>query len=681
MGGNLTSTPALEDLYATDPYLKHYESDIRMRYEKFYDLYRRICENESGLEKFSKSYEMYGLTQKDNGDIECLEWVPDVRSVALAGEFNNWDTTSHILEKQEFGKWYLRLPNINGKPAINHATEVKLFITMHNGSQFWRMSPWTKRAIQRNSTEDYRSLHWYPTDPYKWKHGHPAVPSGLRIYEAHVGISSDEPKVATYTHFADNVLPRIQKLGYNSVQIMALMEHPYYASFGYHVTNFFAASSRYGTPEELKYLIDKAHGMNILVFLDIIHSHAAGNVNDGLNQFNGTDGCFFHSGGKGKHDLWDSKLFNYTEWEVLRFLVSNLSWYRDEYRFDGFRFDGITSMLYHHHGIATGFTGGYHEYFNTNVDVDALVYLMLANHMLHSQYPGIVTIAEDVSGMPSLCRPVREGGVGFDYRLGMAIPDIWIKVLKEQKDEDWNMGTIWWALTNRRTHEKTIAYAESHDQALVGDKTLAFWLMDAEMYTNMTKLMEPTLTISRGIALHKIIRLITFGLGGEGYLNFIGNEFGHPEWLDFPRAGNGNSYHYARRQWRLVDDHLLRYQFLNEFDRSMMQLDERFKILSSPSAHVSRKHDGDKLIVFERAGLLWIFNFHPDKSFTDYQVGVEAAGAYKIALDSDSKEFDGYGRVAHDTTYFTFNCFFDMRANSLKVYIPSRCALVLYKVD
>ena len=681
MGTSVSSSPALEELYATDPYLKQYESDILLRYGRFYDLYSRICESESGLEKFAKSYETYGLIQKDTGDIECLEWVPGVRSVALAGEFNNWNTETHVMAKQEFGKWYIKLPAVNGQPLIPHASEVKLFITMENGHQFWRISPWTKRAVQKIEGEDFRTLHWYPPEPYQWKNSSPAVPNGLRIYEAHVGVSSDEPKVASYTHFADNVLPRIQKLGYNCVQIMALMEHPYYASFGYHVSNFFAVSSRYGTPEELKYLIDKAHGMNLLVFLDIRHSHAAGNVNDGINQFNGTDGCFFHAGERGKHTLWDSKLFNYNEWEVLRFLVSNLCWYRNEYQLDGFRFDGITSMLYHHHGIATGFTGGYHEYFNVNVDIDAVVYLMLANHTLHSLYPGIVTVAEDVSGMPSLCRPVREGGIGFDYRLAMAIPDVWIKLLKEQRDEEWNMGTIWWALTNRRSHEKAIAYAESHDQALVGDKTLAFWLMDAEMYTNMTLLMEPTLTISRGMALHKIIRLVTFGLGGEAYLNFIGNEFGHPEWLDFPREGNGNSYHYARRQWKLVDDHLLRYQCLNEFDQDMMHLDERFKILGSPSAHVSRKHDGDKLIAFERAGLLWIFNFHPDKSFTEYQIGVEAAGIYKIALDSDRKKYDGYDRVSPDSTYPTFDCCFDMRANSLKVYIPSRCALVLYKDD
>ena len=529
--------PLFDQLFAIDPYLREFEQDLLLRWRKYHELRQNIEKSEGSLQEFSKGYKKYGILQQDNGDIEYWEWVPNGKVVSLAGEFNNWDPEKHVCQKKNHGKFYLKLPvGQDGRPAIPHDSVVKVVIQTQDGQTLWRHSPWTRYTVQNQAVSpEYQPKHWAPPTKYQWQHERPPKPQSVRIYEGHVGISSPEAKVASYRYFADNILPRVADLGYSCVELMAVMEHAYYGSFGYHVTAFYAASSRYGNPDELKYLVDKAHGLGLYVILDIVHSHAARNVTDGLNQFDGTEYCYFHAGPKGDHTLWDSKIFNYSKWEVLRFLLSNLSFYIDEYRFDGFRFDGITSMLYHHHGIATGFTGDYKEYFNVNVEIDALVYLMLANAMLHEEYPFVITIAEDVSGMPTLCRPVEEGGIGFDYRLAMAIPDMWIKFLKELEDEKWSMGKIWWTLSNRRHSEKCIAYAESHDQALVGDKTLAFWLMDAEMYSNMSTLSPLSATIDRGFALHKMIRLITMGLGGEAYLTFIGNEFGHPEWLDFPR--------------------------------------------------------------------------------------------------------------------------------------------------
>jgi 1,4-alpha-glucan branching enzyme len=462
---------------------------------------------------------------------------------------------------------------------------------------------------------------------------------------------------------------------------MAVQEHAYYASFGYQVTNFFAASSRYGDPEDLMELIDTAHGLGLTVLLDIVHSHACKNVEDGINEFDGTDHLYFHEGTKGRHELWDSRLFNYGHHEVLRFLLSNLRFYMEEYQFDGFRFDGVTSILYTHHGIGTGFSGGYHEYFGANVDTEGIIYLMLANELLHQVHPEVITIAEDVSGMPALCLPLELGGVGFDYRLAMAIPDMWIKLLKEKSDDEWDVANICWTLINRRHGEKTIAYAESHDQALVGDKSLLMWLCDKELYTHMSTLTEFTPVIERGLALHKMIRLLTHGLGGEGYLNFEGNEFGHPEWLDFPRAGNNNSFWYARRQWNILDDPLLRYKFLNEFDVSMQHLEERFGWLSAPQAYISLKNQGDKVIVFERANLIWIFNFHPSKSFADYRIGIEKPGQYQIVLNSDRPEFGGLDRIDEKTRFFTTPESWDNRANSTQVYIPTRTVIVLALVE
>ncbi|KAJ9193916.1 CAZyme family GH13 [Paecilomyces variotii] len=663
-----------------DPWLEPYKEALRTRFSYAQKWIKAIEESEGGLEKFSKGYEKFGLNVSANGDITYREWAPNVIQAHLIGDFNNWDRTATPMKKNDFGVWEVTLPAKDGMPAIPHNSKLKITMEIPGGERIDRLPAWIKRVVQDLSVSPvYEAVFWNPPaeERYTFKQQRPKRPESLRIYEAHVGISSPETRVATYKEFTNNMLPRIKYLGYNAIQLMAIMEHAYYASFGYQVNNFFAASSRYGTPEDLKELIDTAHSLGLVVLLDVVHSHASKNVLDGLNMFDGTDHLYFHGGGKGQHELWDSRLFNYGHHEVLRFLLSNLRFWMEEYRFDGFRFDGVTSMLYTHHGIGTGFSGGYHEYFGPSVDEDGVMYLQIANEMLHQLYPEVITVAEDVSGMPALCLPLSLGGVGFDYRLAMAVPDLYIKWLKEKADDEWDMGNLSFTLTNRRHGEKTIAYAESHDQALVGDKTLMMWLCDKEMYDHMSVLSPLTPIIERGMSLHKLIRLVTHGLGGEGYLNFEGNEFGHPEWLDFPREGNGNSFWYARRQLNLTEDPLLRYRFLNEFDRAMQLTEEKYGWLHSPQAYVSLKNETDKVLVFERAGLLWIFNFHPTNSFTDYRVGVETAGTYRIVLDSDDTEFGGFGRNQKETRFFTTDLPWNGRKNFVQVYIPTRTALVL----
>ncbi|KAI9831241.1 MAG: 1,4-alpha-glucan-branching enzyme [Sarea resinae] len=663
-----------------DPWLSPFKESLKSRYSHAQKWIQDLNESEGGLEAFSRGFEKFGLNVLGNGDITYREWAPNATQAYLIGDFNGWNRDSTPMKRDPFGVWELTLPPVNGQPAIPHNSKLKISMVLPSGERIERLPAWITRVTQDLTVSPaYDAVFWNPpqNERYVFKNKRPAKPASARIYEAHVGISSPDLKVATYKEFTKNILPRIKHLGYNTIQLMAIMEHAYYASFGYQINSFFAASSRYGSPEDLKELIDTAHGMGITVLLDVVHSHASKNVLDGLNEFDGTDHLYFHGGKKGSHELWDSRLFNYANHEVLRFLLSNLRFWMDEYQFDGFRFDGVTSMLYKHHGIGTGFSGGYHEYFGENVDEDGVAYLMLANEMLHQLYPDAITIAEDVSGMPALCLPLKIGGVGFDYRLAMAIPDMYIKWLKEKEDAEWDMGALCFTLTNRRHGEKTVAYAESHDQALVGDKSLLMWLCDKELYTHMSTLTEFTPVIERGLSLHKMIRLITHGLGGEGYLNFEGNEFGHPEWLDFPREGNDNSFWYARRQFNLADDPLLRYKFLNEFDSKMQWTEEKYGWLHSPQAYVSLKHEGDKVIVFERAGLLWIFNFHPTQSYADYRVGVEQAGTYKIALNTDSPEYGGLGRIDQGTRCFTTPSEWNGRKNYTQVYIPTRSAIVL----
>lgn len=680
MNPSEVQVPEINTLLERDPYLKPYENEIRKRYALFKDYIEKLETGDGSLDKFSKGYEIYGIHINEDNSVIAKEWAPGAQELFLTGDFNGWNRTTNSYKKLDYGKWELHLPpNADGSCPIKHLSEIKIIVKDQNNELLERLSPWATYVTQdKSESATYKQRIWYPLpeNVYKFKYSKQKKPKSLRIYECHVGIATQELKIGTYLEFAKNIIPRIVKQGYNAIQLMAIMEHAYYASFGYQVTSFYAASSRYGTPEELKLLIDTAHQYGLYVLLDVVHSHASKNTLDGLNMFDGTDGCFFHSGNRGHHPLWDSRLFNYGEYEVLRFLLSNLRWYIEEYNFDGFRFDGVTSMLYHSRGFGQGFTGHYEEYYGLNVDVEGVVYLMLANYILHYLYPNMITIAEDVSGMPGVCRPITEGGLGFDYRLAMAIPDKWIKLLKEIKDEDWNVGDICWTLTNRRWMEKTVAYSESHDQALVGDKTIAFWLMDKEMYFHMSTLSPPNAIINRGIALHNLITLITHALGGEAYLNFMGNEFGHPEWLDFPRAGNADSYHYARRQWNLVDDELLKYKFMNNWDRAVNTLEAKYGWLHAEPGYISLKHEEDKIIVFDRAELIFVFNFHPIKSFPDYTIGVKSAGTYKILLCSDDKNFGGENRVDTNIQHFTKPESFSDYSNSMMIYIPCRTAII-----
>jgi len=678
------SPPSLKALLTRDPYLEPHVGEIEARYQGYVSLLDRMDREEGGLLQFSKGHHIFGGHVGEEGAIRWVEWAPGAHSLHLVGDFNRWDRQQHPFTRKEFGRWELSLPpHPSGGPLIPHNSKVKVLV---NGED--KVSPWAAYVLQPSKERQgeegtaYSQHWWHPAQgKYQRRHPRPPKPRTLRVYECHVGISSSEGRVNSYSDFRVNVLPRIAALGYNTIQLMAVMEHAYYGSFGYQVTSFFAASSRYGDPEELRELVDAAHGLGLTVLLDVVHSHASKNVQDGLNRWDSTDAGYFHSGARGDHPQWDSRLFNYREWETLRFLLSNLRLWLEDFFFDGFRFDGVTSMLYHDRGLGTGFSGTYTEYFGPNTDREALVYLMLANRLVQELLGGEgITVAEDVSGMPALCRPQEEGGTGFDYRLAMAVPDMWIKYLKEIKDEDWNMGHICHILQNRRWQEKCIGYAESHDQCLVGDKTLAMWLLDSEMYTGMSNLLPLSPRVDRGVALHKMIRLLTHGLAGEGYLNFMGNEFGHPEWLDFPRVGNGESYHYARRQWNLVDDHDLKYRYLNDFDAAMNQLEEAHHWLSSPPGYVSCKHEADKVIAFERAGLVFAFNLHPSQSLPSYRVGVEEAGEYSIALDTDWPEYGGHGRRDRQVHAFSFPEGHHGRRHHLRLYLPARTAVVLTRV-
>jgi 1,4-alpha-glucan branching enzyme len=658
--------------YLSDPWLEPYKDIIESRIKRCLSKEQHLC-GSGKLREFAMGHYYYGLHRTSDGWI-FREWAPNAESIFLTGMFSEWkEKPGYKLNRlNKYGDWEIKLP----PESLHHGDLYKL--SMHwKGGKGERIPSYATRLVQDENTKIFTTQVWNPEESYKWEvNDFRAEITAPVIYEAHIGMATPEEKLGTYREFTENVLPVIISSGYNTIQLMAVQEHPFYGSFGYHVSSFFAASSRFGTPEDLKNLIDKAHASGIRVIMDLVHSHSVKNVNEGLGMFDGSPGQYFHTNSRRNHVAWDSLCFDYGKDNVLHFLLSNCRYWLEEYKFDGFRFDGVTSMIYYNHGLEKSFTS-YDDYFDGGQDEDALVYLYLANKMIHDFKPGALTIAEEMSGMPGMACDTARSGYGFDYRLSMGVPDLWIKLVKDTPDENWDMGHLIHELTQHRPEERIISYCESHDQALVGDKTLIFRMIDAEMYTGMTKSYH-SFTIDRGIALHKMIRLITFSTSGGGYLNFMGNEFGHPEWIDFPREGNNWSYKYARRQWPLALNKDLKYSYLLKFDNAMVRLHKEFKLLDDIVVHRIYENNYDKVIAFMRGEFLLVFNFHPTNSFTDY--GIPVKGKFSIALDTDDPAFGGFDRV-NRTQYYT-----SARKTSkptldqplyLYLYLPSRCALVL----
>ena len=660
----------------SDEYLTPYETAIRGRHDNALAKINTLTNNgRKKLSDFASGHCYFGLHKLKKGWV-FREWAPNATDIYLVGDFNNWKEEERYRARRINGtnNWELKL----SEKALKHGDLYKMHVYWDGGNGE-RIPAYATRVVQDEQTKVFSAQVWNPEEQYVWKKKtfRPSK-SPLLIYECHIGMAQNEERVGTYTEFKDKVLPRIVEDGYNCIQIMAIQEHPYYGSFGYHVSNFFAPSSRFGTPEELKALVDEAHKNGVAVIMDIVHSHAVKNENEGLGNIAGDPNQYFYPGERREHPAWDSLCFDYGKDDVIHFLLSNCKYWLEEFHFDGFRFDGVTSMLYYDHGLGKAF-GGYGDYYDGSADDNAICYLSLANVLIHEVNKNAITIAEEVSGMPGLAAKFNDGGMGFDYRMAMNIPDYWIKTIKELRDEDWKPSSIFWEVKNRRADEKTISYCESHDQALVGDKTIIFRLVDSDMYWHFKKGDEND-RVHRGIALHKMIRLVTASTINGGYLNFMGNEFGHPEWIDFPREGNGWSHKYARRQWDLVDNKELCYHFLGDFDRDMVNvLKQENKIERTPVTEIWH-NDGDQVLAYMRGNLLFVFNFNPSKSFTDYGFLVPT-GTYDVVLNTDAVKYGGNGLADDEMTHLTNydSEYVKQRKEWLKLYIPARSAVVLKK--
>lgn len=663
------------NIFKYDPYLNDFKDDIRLRVEKYENKKKELLGKKRKLSSIADYHEYFGFHRTRSGFI-YREWAPAADEVILLGDFNNWNRESHKLKRIDDKTFETEIDGLN---TIEHDSRVKVII-VKDGIEHYRVPMFINKVRQEKNDDgsfDFYGIMHNPTKYYKFKNKLKLSKNFKPfIYEAHIGVAQEKEDIGTYKEFID-ILPRIKTLGYNTIQIMAIASHVYYGSYGYHVTNYFAASHWFGDINDLKKLIDKAHELGLAVLMDVVHSHAAKNIHEGINYYDTSDYQLFHSGYRGNHELWDSKLFDYEKNDVIKFLLSNLRYFMEEFNFDGFRFDGVTSMIYHDHGLGREFTS-YNDYFSMNTDIDALVYLTLANDLIKEIKPNSISIAEDVSGMPGLSLPIKDGGIGFDYRFNMGIPDFWSKTL-DLDDHEWDMNWMWHELTSKRDAEKTISYAESHDQALVGDKTIMFKLADADLYWHMN-IENDNHKIHRAIALHKLITSVTLNTASDGYLNFMGNEFGHPEWIDFPSEQNGWSFKYAKRQWHLVDDENLKYKWLNKFNENTIKFAQKHKFIGKFS-RLLFIHNEFKLLMFKRNNLYFIYNFHPTRSYESLSIPIEEKGKFQVIFNSDDSIYGGLDRISSDYIYESKEIFGTELDYNINIYSPSRTMMVLKKID
>lgn len=667
-----------------DPALEPYRQFLLRRNRSFTAEMERITGHFGSLRAYADLHKNLGvhLVKNAQGNLvwRLREYMPQAEAVWLTTERLNFQRhASYRYQPRGNGIFELVLP----QDALAHGVYMELRVQAKGvlsgeGSQAlpFRRVPAFAQWVEQDKTvpAQWCARLWAPQQAYRFRHRRPAAQSFPRIYEAHVGMAQPAlehhgESVGTYEDFTRRILPRIKADGYTAVQLMGILEHPLYRSFGYQVSSYFAPSSRYGTPDQFKELVDEAHALGLAVILDITHGHACPNTEQGLARYDGSR-YFFSE----KYNQWGTPSFDYSLEMTRRFLLSNCRYWLEEFRVDGFRFDAVGNMLYHDHGVDDDFSHVGRCFYGKDgeprEDVDGELYLCLANALCHELHHGAVTIAEEFSGMPGLTSAPAEGGLGFDYRFAMGIPDYWAKCIEAQRD----MGSLWYEMTNHRPYDRTISYVECHDQCINGDDAMIWRMLGDGMYQYMSVFTD-NWNISRGLAFYRLMRLITFATADAGYLNFMGNEFGHPEWLD--------AENYAHRQWHLAEREDLKYAGLAAWDKAqMIGLAARYPEDFRQAPLFRFIHEQDRLLAFERGSLLFAFNFHELNARQDMTFAV-TPGKYVELLSSDELHFAGHGNLEvkkPPLEHFT-RPLPQRFEQDVSLYLPPLVAQVLGRVD
>jgi len=656
-----------------DAELMEYEGFFSRRVDLFTREIQRLRSEWGSLAAYAGLHRELGMHKVErDGRLywRCREWAPAAHSVYLATDRVNFERSYpyRFARTDDPMLWELFVP----AEELPHGTYYELHMaSSRTGRHVTRVPAFAVWVEQNRDNENqWCARVWDPPEAFAFRRPRPQRPSFPRIYEAHVGIAQSalgkKPKqFGTYRHFAEKVLPRIKKGGYTTVQLMGIPEHPLYKSFGYQVSGYFAPSSRFGTPDDFKYLVDEAHRLELGVILDITHSHACPNTEQGLARYD-TSRYFFRD----LKTQWDTVSFDYSQERTRRFLLSNCRYWLEEFNIDGFRFDAVGNMIYLDHGLDDDFSHVgrcfYGKDGQNRLDENGVLYLSLANTLVHELAPHAITLAEEFSGAPGMSCSPDNAGLGFDYRFAMGLPDFWAKFIEEGR----TMGQMWHELTNRRHYDKTISYTECHDQCINGDDAFIWRMIKDDMYTHMS-VFSDSWKCSRGVALHKLMRFITLGSAGQGWLNFMGNEFGHPEWID--------AEDYAHRQWHLAETTHLKYSKLDAFDRNLLRLVREYPEQFQRGPRFRYIHEEERILAFERGTLLFVFNFHELQAQKHLDLMV-TPGKYTEIFSSDELAYAGHGNLSTRTPGEHFS---DAASGVLEqritLYVPPLAGLALVR--
>jgi 1,4-alpha-glucan branching enzyme len=662
-----------------DATLAAYRDFLERRARRFTGELKRIVAAYGSLRAYAALHTNLGIhkIRRTDGTFSwrLREYMPNAEDLWLTTDRLNFQRhASYRFRRLENGVFQLSLP----EDALAHGTYMELRVKPRKRGPeqgALRRVPAFATWVEQDAVlpSQWCARLWAPEKPYRFRHRRPAKAVFPRIYEAHVGMAQSAlarqgQSVGSYRDFAADMLPRIRDAGYTAVQLMGILEHPLYRSYGYQVSSYFAPSSRFGTPDEFRGLVDAAHGLSLMVILDIPHGHACANTEQGIAAYDGSRYLF-----SGEHNQWGTPSFDYAQEMTRRFLLSNCRYWLEEFRVDGFRFDAVGNMIYADHGVDDDFSHVGRCFYGGNglprADENGELYLCLANALIRRIRPQALSIAEEFSGMPGLTCPPKEGGLGFDYRFAMGIPDYWEKCIESPRD----MGSLWYETTNHRPYDRTVSYVECHDQCINGHDAMIWRLIGKDMYDYMAVFTDNWNT-SRGLAFYRLMRLVTLCTADAGYLNFMGDEFGHPEWLDDESR--------AHRQWHLAGRADLKYAGLAAWDRAQMTL-VAGRLPDFQQQPLFRFiHEDDRILAFERGRLLFVFNFHELQAKTNLLFAV-TPGKYVERLSSDETAFAGKGNLCVGVPPVEhFTRVLDHRhEQDVSLYLPPMTALVLHRED
>ncbi|WP_034981935.1 1,4-alpha-glucan branching protein GlgB [Epilithonimonas tenax] len=609
--------------------------------------------------KHTRLYEKFGSHKVEVDGVSGVYfavWAPTATEVSVIGNFNQWNSFSHQLA----GRWDQSGIWEGFIPGLDFGEVYKFGIRTHKGILLEKADPYAlcfENALQAGSVVCTTWYEWQDQDWMKNRAGYNNLDSAMSVYEMHLGSWMRDPgnpdRFLSYREIADKLVPYLKAMHFTHVEFMPVMEYPYDPSWGYQITGFYAATNRFGSPQDLMYLISELHKNNIGVFLDWVPSHFPGDAN-GLHFFDGSFLYEHEDPRKGFHPDWKSYIFNYGRPEVKSFLISNAIFWLDRYHADGLRVDAVTSMLHLDYSRNEGEWEP--NIYGTNVNLEAKQFLQDFNIAVYGEFPDVQTIAEESSDFPRLTKPVHEDGIGFGMKWMMG----WMHDTLDYFKED---PIVRKYHHNKITFTSVYMYNEnymmplSHDEVVHGKSSLIY-KMPGDEWQKFANL--------------RAMYVYMFTTPGAKLL-FMGDEIAQTNEWNFTTS---------------LDWHLLEYPIHKNLQEFVRDLNLLYK--SNPALHeqqfspngyewVNADDRDNSIFIYLRKSkenkdvIMTVLNLTPN-SF-DYRIGVEKDTKWEVILNSDDKKYSGSGVEAIIAQELDEG--WDQREKSILLRLPPLSGLVL----